>query len=363
MRLRVRARSREAVLLVRERDDAKRAARPLRELPDEARRFDRDPEARGVVHGALPEVPRIEVAAEEDDLLRLLAARDLADDVRRDGVGKRPGREREAHAYGPPVGEQAVDEVGVGIREGRGRNLRDSLFVAQRARVRESRVRRGHGADEDAHGAQLRGARGRGPADRNGRAVAGPVRLALHDLPDEDDPALSPSRRARPRPRGTAPRRRRPRRRPRAFPRCRRARRATSGTGTGETISPLSSPRSQCGTVTGSAWTFVKPCAVSAALGPRDRAGVARRTGEPRADGVREAADRVVRAVRLRGRVDEALERDPEIGAVSGARGGKSEGRGGEERSRGNEARALHESLSSSLFSSTCGPGSASSLR
>ncbi len=134
--------------------------------------------------------------------------------------------------------------------------------------------------------------------------------------------------------------------------------------GAGETISPLSSPRSQCGTVTGFGMDVRKALRLERGLGPRDRTRVARRAGEPRADGVREAADRFVRAVRLARRAHEALERDPEIGGfareLAAERASAAAPRSA---AAGTRRAALHESLSSSLFSSTWGPGSASSLR
>ena len=58
----------------------------------------------------------------------------------------------------------------------------------------------------------------------------------------------------------------------------------------------------------------------------------------------------------------EAPERSPELGVGRACRG-KGEAHGAEERRPRNETLAFHESRSRSLFSSTWGPGSASSLR
>ena len=90
----------QAVLLVGEEDDADGAPRLLRHEADLPRGLDDDAAARRVVDRAGAEVPRVEVRAEQDDLLRPLAAGDLADDVGRLGVRQRPAPEREAHAHG-----------------------------------------------------------------------------------------------------------------------------------------------------------------------------------------------------------------------------------------------------------------------
>ena len=95
--------------------------------------------------------------------------------------------------------------------------------------------------------------------------------------------------------------------------------------------------------------------------GPRDRARVARRAGEARPRGFEELADGFVGAVRrLRGHDERREVRAHPV---------RQEGRGAAERRREDGEseksgpRPLHESLSRSLFSSTCGPGSASSLQ
>ena len=70
-----------AILLVRPPDNANRAARcepkPLQQLY----RFPRDHDAAAVIHRATAHVPRIDVAAEHDHLVRLLRADDLAHHV------------------------------------------------------------------------------------------------------------------------------------------------------------------------------------------------------------------------------------------------------------------------------------------
>ena len=191
--LRVGARAREAVLLVRERDDAKRAARPSREparrgAPPRSRCRGPAPSSTAPV----PEVPRIEVPAEE---------RRSRSGFSRPGISpttfaglrvrERPRAESAKRTRTRlPSARRRWSEVGVGIRERRRRDLRDALLVADRARVRKSGVRRAHGTNEGAHGAQLRGARGGAPADGNRRAVTRSVGAALHDLPDEDDLAF-----------------------------------------------------------------------------------------------------------------------------------------------------------------------------
>ena len=73
-----------AVLLVGEEHDAHRAARPQVELLHQPHRLPRHDAAAAVVGRARADVPRVEVAADDDDLVRQLAAAHLADDVVRD---------------------------------------------------------------------------------------------------------------------------------------------------------------------------------------------------------------------------------------------------------------------------------------
>ena len=87
MLLGVRGGAAQAVLFVGQQHDAHRPARPDAELLHQPQRLPRDDAADAVVGGAGADVPRVEMAAEQHDLVRLLAPADLADDVRRLDVG------------------------------------------------------------------------------------------------------------------------------------------------------------------------------------------------------------------------------------------------------------------------------------
>ena len=76
-----------AVLFVGEQHHAHGAPRPQVQLLHDPQRFPRHHAAAAIVGRAGADVPRVEMAADDDDFVRLLAAADFADDVRRFRVG------------------------------------------------------------------------------------------------------------------------------------------------------------------------------------------------------------------------------------------------------------------------------------
>ena len=81
----------QAVFLVGEQDDADGAPGSEPQLFHEAQRFPAHDTPAAVVGGAGPDVPGVEVAADDDDLVGQLASADLSDQVEGVGVGKEPG--------------------------------------------------------------------------------------------------------------------------------------------------------------------------------------------------------------------------------------------------------------------------------
>src|SRR5207244_2902631 len=71
----------QALLLAGEEDEADRPLRPDRAPGDDAGRLEDDRAAGAVVRRAVAEVPRVEVGTDDDVLVGLLAAPDLADRV------------------------------------------------------------------------------------------------------------------------------------------------------------------------------------------------------------------------------------------------------------------------------------------
>ena len=129
-----------AVLLVGPQHDADRPARPQIQLLHDAQRFPRHDAAAAIVGRAGADVPRVEVAADDDDFVGFFASANLADDVGRLGVGVemrlhlQPDDDRVA-----AVGH-ALQPVGVFGRDGRCRDLRRVSRVLQRAGVRRAQA-------------------------------------------------------------------------------------------------------------------------------------------------------------------------------------------------------------------------------
>ena len=124
----------EAVLFVGEEHDAHRAARPQVELLHQPQRFPRHDAAAAVVCRAGADVPGIEVAADDDDFVGPLAAADLADDVRRVGIGQELGLHLQADADLRAAVLHALQALGVLDRD---RGRRES--AARRRRSAASR--------------------------------------------------------------------------------------------------------------------------------------------------------------------------------------------------------------------------------
>src|SRR3954462_10067744 len=73
----------EADLFVRPEHHAHRSLRTYTQLLDEAQRLPRNDASPAVVHRALPDIPGIDVAAHDDDLVRVFGAANLGDHVTR----------------------------------------------------------------------------------------------------------------------------------------------------------------------------------------------------------------------------------------------------------------------------------------
>ena len=145
-----------AVLFVREQHHAHGALRADVQLLHQARRFPRHHAADAVVRRARARIPRIEVAADEHDLLGLLAALDLADDVEGFDVGIELRLHLEAHADLHAAIDEALDAIGVLRGDRRGRNLRDVVGVVHAAGVRRAQAHRADRAHERRNGAVTR---------------------------------------------------------------------------------------------------------------------------------------------------------------------------------------------------------------
>src|SRR5205814_8573996 len=113
MLLAVRQPAASAVLLVRPEHDAHRSPRPQVQLLHDPQRLPRDDAASAVVGGAGADVPRVEVAADDDDLLGLLASADLADNVRRRNVWLEMRLHRQTHDDAIAAVGHALQTIGV----------------------------------------------------------------------------------------------------------------------------------------------------------------------------------------------------------------------------------------------------------
>ena len=156
MALEIGAPAGEAVFLVRIEHDSHRAARPQVELLHQPQRFPRHDAAAAVVGRAGADVPRIEVTAHDDDLIRPFPAADLADDVGGIGIGQELGLHLQADANLRAAVLHPLQALGVLDRDGGAGNLRHAFGVAQSAGVRRAQARRTDGADERRDGAKFR---------------------------------------------------------------------------------------------------------------------------------------------------------------------------------------------------------------
>ena len=332
--------ARQAALLVRVEDDADRPPGPAGALGDESRRLDRDRAAGAVVDGARPEVPRVEVARDDDDLVRLLAPRHLADHVRR---GRRAGAAGSRGRASPSRGR------GRGAARG-GRHRRSRRppreCAALRRRSSSSPCARSGSSRSRSTGRGRRARRAARPSRRrrsaSGRSHRSPVpapALTIRRLKKTIFPrtasgsaftasssassvfisttgAMIPSVGV-----PTLP--------PSAV--------TTSFWGNGETTSAVSTPRSQAVTGTSSARTFAKPSSRKRAC---PHATAARSPGEPARRGPTSSVSRRTHSVARVGRGPLRRERGRRPRASRAGAGrrrpGRSDGeRNGEERRRG----------------------------
>ena len=155
---------------------------------------------------------------------------------------------------------QAREQVGVLDRHRRGGNLAHAVVVAERAGVRRAQAHRRHRSDQHRDGAALGGLRRGVEARLHALAVAGVVvRLVerRHAMVDEGDRPSSGAALARSASRSRT--RRSARAGCRACRRCRRGRAAPAADRRAARCARAPSPRTQCGTATGSRRTSSRP--------------------------------------------------------------------------------------------------------
>jgi hypothetical protein len=150
----------QSVLLVHEEDAANGSLRRQAHLFQQPHRLHHHGHAGTVIDRAGAEVPGVEVAADEDDLVRPFAAADLRDHVRRFDIRQRAWREHEMHAHALPFLQEPIDEHRVFRRHRRRGDLRKLRIVVKRAGVRRAQRRRADRANERGHGAEFRGSAG-----------------------------------------------------------------------------------------------------------------------------------------------------------------------------------------------------------
>jgi hypothetical protein len=184
-----------SVLLVGEQHDPDRPAGRSRESRDRARRFADDPDARGVVDRPRSQVPRIEMRAEQDDLVGPLRPADLPDDVRAGHVRLGAASEGETHRDRPRAG-QPLEQVRVGRGE-RGGGERRPVVELHHPGVGQPGARRADAPDQDGRRPELPRLDRSPEPDRDRLSVARSVARPLHPLGEEHDPAADGLRRKR----------------------------------------------------------------------------------------------------------------------------------------------------------------------
>ena len=189
MRIAIRIRAAAPHLLVHPPHHADRALRLEPELLDQPHRLPRGHESAAVVHRALTDIPRVDVAAEHDDLVWMLASAHLGHDVARVRIGEHVRLHRERHANGLTAILDAMQHVRI-LERDRGRRhvvrLGGRVAVAHRARVRcAQRVRR-HRAHERRNRAVRRRRICAGEAIDHGLAVCVEGRLVRIEVVVEE---------------------------------------------------------------------------------------------------------------------------------------------------------------------------------
>ena len=197
MRLGVGATAEQALFLVGEGDHANGAARCAFEIADQRTRRHRDGDAGAVVDRAGAEIPGIEMAADHDDFVGQFAPADFADDVVGGLLAVQTGIDVQADLHRLAAAKHVRQQVGVGIRQRRRRNLLPAIGITHHAGMRHA-VRIGADrADDHGDRALLRGFVGAAAACGDSRSVAMAVLETLHAVADVGDLAFQAAFRCR----------------------------------------------------------------------------------------------------------------------------------------------------------------------
>ena len=172
-----------AVLLIRPQHDAHGAPWPQAKLEHQPRSLPRGEATAAVVHRPLANIPRVDVAADDDDLLRLLRSGDLRNDVPRNAIGQRACLHLEPHAERLAAGLHPREHVGVLQRE---RGMRDFLYtigVRHAAGVRRLHRERPNRPNQARHRPGPRRVNCPLRADDHRLAILGERHVEEHDFP------------------------------------------------------------------------------------------------------------------------------------------------------------------------------------
>src|ERR1019366_7873560 len=156
-----------AIFLVHPGDDAQRAAGADMQALEQFGGRHGDDDARAVVDGAATDVPGIEMTGDNDDLLGMLAALEIGDDVVAGGVRKALRGEREVHANAA-LGGEVFDQIGIFGGESGGGNSGGNAVPS----VRQAIVGASDGTNKRGGGAKFSGRSGAVSAIANGFAVS-----------------------------------------------------------------------------------------------------------------------------------------------------------------------------------------------
>src|SRR5690348_4022107 len=174
--------ARAAVFFVGPEDDAQGAPGTEPKLVDQVRGFQRGDDAGAIVLRAGADIPGIDVAADDDNFFRLLAADDFADDVRRIGIGESAGFHFEVNGDGVGRVGQSLDESGVFDGDGGGGDFGIRFGILERAGVRRLQADGSDRANEHGDRSETGGARGTGVAIDDGASVALIRRVVENDF-------------------------------------------------------------------------------------------------------------------------------------------------------------------------------------
>ena len=146
-----------AVLLVDEEHAAEGMARLQAQGPEEPEHLDGLHDSRAVIVGAGGDVPGVEMAAHEDDLVGKFRAADLADNVVRGRIGQGSGVDLHRHPGVRIGGERGGEAVGRDEAQRGCGNPRETGQIGRGPGVRHVVVGEGERAREHASGAEFRG--------------------------------------------------------------------------------------------------------------------------------------------------------------------------------------------------------------